>query len=325
MKPLEGKIIAAFLALAAVLPLFVGDEFFIHVMVMIFFYAILASSLNLTVGYVGELTLAHAAFLGIGAYTSAILSTQYGVSPLACIAIAGVIAAFAGLVIGAITLQLEGDFFVLITLAFAEVLRLVVNNWVEFTRGPLGFSNIPPPRLAIGDTVLLGFTSRMHFYYLALLLLALTVVAVAVFVQSTYRIGAVAVRENRRLAKAVGIDPFRQALLTFVAGAFLAGVAGSFYAHYITFVGPEVFGFGFMVTMLMMVVLGGKGTILGPILGAVAVGATLEYLRFINEVRLSVFGLLLILVMLFLPNGLTSVLFRRRAAARWKSAPAAAR
>jgi branched-chain amino acid transport system permease protein len=165
----------------------------------------------------------------------------------------------------------------------------------------------------------------VEFYYLALALLALTVLAIAIFVQSTYRIGAVAVRENRRLAKAVGIDPFLQALLTFVAGAFFAGVAGSFYAHYITFVGPEVFGFGFTVTMLMMVVLGGKGTVLGPILGAVGIGLTLEYLRFINEVRLTVFGLLLILVVLFLPEGITSVLFKKRSASRWKRAAAAAK
>jgi branched-chain amino acid transport system permease protein len=313
MRPLEARALAALLGIAALLPLFIRDQFFIHVMVMIFFYAILASSLNLTIGYVGELTLAHAAFLGIGAYTSAILSTQHGVSPLLCILIAGFIAALAGLVIGAITLQLEGDFFVLITLAFAEVMRLVVTNWVEFTRGPLGFSNVPPPRLALGDTVL-AFSSRVQFYYLALGLLALTIVAIAIFVQSTYRIGAVAVRENRRLAKAVGIDPFGQALLTFVAGAFFAGVAGSFYAHYITFVGPEVFGFSFTVTMLMMVVVGGKGTVLGPVLGAAGIGAALEYLRFINEVRLSVFGLLLVLVVLFLPEGITSVLFRKRAA-----------
>lgn len=309
MKPLEGKLIAAFLVLAAVIPLFVRDQFFIHIMVMIFFYAILASSLNLTVGFVGELSLGHAAFLGIGAYTSAILSTQYGVSPLACIAIAGVIAALAGLVIGAITLQLEGDFFVLITLAFAEVLRLVVNNWVEFTRGPLGFSNVPPPRVAFGDTVLLDFSSRIQFYYLALVLLALTILAIVLYARSPYRIGAVAVRENRRLAKAIGVDPFFQALLTFVAGAFFAGMAGSFYAHYITFVGPEVFGFSFTVSMLMMVVLGGKGSVLGPVLGAIAIAASLEYLRFISEVRLTVFGLLLILVVLFLPNGLTGLLF----------------
>lgn len=307
MKPVEVKIFVAFLVLAAIAPAFISNEFVIHVMIMSFFYAVLASSLNLIVGFVGELSLGHTAFLGIGAYTSAILSTQYGVPPLVCLLIAGFLAAFAGLVIGAITLQLEGNFFVLITLAFAETLRLVVANWVEVTRGPLGFSNIPVPRLRL-PWITLDFSSRTQFYYLALIILALTILAVAVFAQSTFCVGAVAVRENRRLAKAVGIDPFVQALITFVVGAFFAGIAGSFYAHYISFVGPEVFGFSFTVTMLMMVVLGGRGTVLGPLLGAAAVAVSLEYLRFINEIRLSAFGLLLMLGTVFLPNGIAGIL-----------------
>lgn len=317
MRKFEVKGVLLFLAVAAVIPLLTSDQFLIHVLVMVFFFAILASSLNLTVGFVGELSLGHAAFLGIGAYTSAILTTDYGVSPLLCILLAGCIAALVGLLIGAITLQLEGDYFVLITLAFAEIMRVVANNWIEVTHGPLGFSNIPAPKLMIGGHVLLDFSSRTQFYYLALLLLCVTIACVAVFAQSTYRIGAVAVRENRRLAKAVGIDPFGQALITFVVGAFFAGVAGAFYAHYITFVGPEVFGFSFMVTMLMMVALGGKGTVLGPLLGAVLVGFALEYLRFINEVRLSVFGILLILVVMFMPDGAIGLFkksWRRRVA-----------
>lgn len=317
MRNFEVKGVLLFLAVAAVIPLLTSDQFLIHVLVMVFFFAILASSLNLTVGFVGELSLGHAAFLGIGAYTSAILTTDYGVSPLLCILIAGCIAALVGLLIGAITLQLEGDFFVLITLAFAEIMRVVANNWIEVTHGPLGFSNIPAPKLTIGGHVLLDFSSRTQFYYLALLMLCVTIACVTVFAQSTYRIGAVAVRENRRLAKAVGIDPFGQALITFVAGAFFAGAAGAFYAHYITFVGPEVFGFSFMVTMLMMVALGGKGTVFGPLLGAVLVGFALEYLRFINEVRLSVFGILLILVVMFMPDGAIGLFkrpWRRRAA-----------
>ncbi len=307
MKSIELKIIGAFLLLAAIAPAFISNEFLIHVLIMIFFYAVLASSLNLIVGFVGELSLGHAAFLGIGAYTSAILSTQYGVPPLLCLFIAGLLAALAGIVIGAITLQLEGHFFVLITLAFAETMRLIVSNWIEFTRGPLGFSNIPAPHFSLSGIVF-DFSSRVQFYYLALIILALTLLAVTAFAQSTFRVGAVAVRENRRLAKAVGIDPFAQALITFVAGAFFAGMAGAFYANYISFVGPEVFGFSFTVTMLMMVILGGRGTVLGPVLGAVAVGLSLEYLRFINEVRLSVFGLLLIVASIFLPDGLAGFL-----------------
>lgn len=319
MKSVENNTLLGGLVLALVLPLVIPNEFFLHVMIMVFFYGILASSLNLTVGYVGELPLGHAAFLGIGAYTSAILSTTFHVPFWICLPLAGVIAAIFGLAIGAITLRLEGHYFVLITLSFTEVMRLIVLNWVEVTRGPLGFSNIPVPTIDLGADHVFQFGSKLWFYYLGLALLVGTTLCVFRFARSAYGAAAVAIRENRRLAKSVGINPFRYALGTFVAGAFFAGLAGSFYAHYISFVGPEVFGFSFMVTMLMMVALGGKGTVLGPVLGAVVIGLALEYLRFINEIRLSVFGLLLIVVVIFLPNGITGLLLRRR-----KAAPVAA-
>ncbi|MFC3678019.1 branched-chain amino acid ABC transporter permease [Ferrovibrio xuzhouensis] len=312
MKSIENNTLAGGLILALALPLIVPNEFLIHVMIMVFFYGILASSLNLTVGYVGELPLGHAAFLGIGAYTSAILSAQFHAPFWLALPVAGVIAALFGLAIGAITLRLEGHYFVLITLSFTEVMRLIVLNWVEVTRGPLGFSNIPAPVINLGAGHVYEFNSKLWYYYLGLALLAVTTICVFRFARSSYGAASVAIRENRRLAKSIGINPFRYALGTFVAGAFFAGLAGSFYAHYISFVGPEVFGFSFMVTMLMMVALGGKGTVLGPILGALVIGLALEYLRFINEVRLSVFGLLLIAVVVFLPNGITGLLLRRR-------------
>lgn len=312
MKSIENNTLLGGLVCALALPLVLPDQFLMHVMIMVFFYGILASSLNLTVGYVGELPLGHAAFLGIGAYTSAILSSQFQVPFWICLPLAGVIASAFGLVIGAITLRLEGHYFVLITLAFTEVMRLIVLNWVEVTRGPLGFSNIPAPVIGLGDGLSYTFNSKFSYYYFGLILLVLTVLCVMRFARSSYGMAAIAIRENRRLAKSVGINPFRYALGTFVAGAFFAGIAGSFYAHYISFVGPEVFGFSFMVTMLMIVALGGKGTVLGPIIGAVVIGLALEYLRFINEARLSVFGLLLIVVVLFMPNGIIGLLFRRR-------------
>lgn len=312
MKSIENNTLLGGLICALALPLVLPDQFLMHVMIMVFFYGILASSLNLTVGYVGELPLGHAAFLGIGAYTSAILSSQFQVPFWICLPLAGVIASAFGLVIGAITLRLEGHYFVLITLAFTEVMRLIVLNWVEVTRGPLGFSNIPAPVIGLGDSLSYTFNSKFSYYYFGLILLVLTVLCVMRFARSSYGMAAIAIRENRRLAKSVGINPFRYALGTFVAGAFFAGIAGSFYAHYISFVGPEVFGFSFMVTMLMIVALGGKGTVLGPIIGALVIGLALEYLRFINEARLSVFGLLLIVVVLFMPNGIIGLLFRRR-------------
>ena len=313
----ENRILLALLALCAVLPAFVGDQYVVHLLVMTFFYAMLSTSLNLIVGYVGELSLGHAAFLGLGAYTSAILSLEAGMPFVVCLLAAGVVAGIAALLVGALTLRLEGHFFVLISLAFAEVLRYVVMNSVELLRGPLGYPNVPAPRVLGFD-----FASKLHFYYLGLILLAVTLYAAWRFARSSYGLGAVAVRENRRLARAIGVDPFKHALVAFVVGGVMAGLAGSFYAHYLTFVGPEVLGFSFTLSALMMVVIGGRGTLLGPVLGAAVVGITLELLRSVNEARLSVFGVLLVLAVMFLPDGLVSLRWRR--ARRAEPAPEAA-
>jgi len=293
--------------LAFVLPLVVKDPFLTHIMIVVLLYAVLASSLNLIVGYIGQLSLAHAAFLGIGAYWSTILTIDYGWNIWVAMASAGVAAALAGVVIGAITLRLEGHYFVLITLAFAEVLRLVALNWVEVTRGPLGFPNVPAPSLNLFGLARFDFSDKAHFYYLILGLVAVNLYVSYRFVQSNMGRAAVAIRENRQLAQSVGINPFRYALLAFVIGAFFAGLSGAFYAHYITYVGPDVFGFAFTVTMLIMIIVGGKATIVGPVLGAAIIAVLLEELRFAKEVRLSIFGILLILCVLFFRNGLVRI------------------
>ena len=304
--------------LALTLPLAVRDPFLLHILIIVLFYTVLASSLNLIVGYIGQLSLAHAAFLGIGAYWSTILTVDYGMNIWLAMATAGFAAAVAGVLIGAITLRLEGHYFVLITLAFAEVLRLIALNWVEVTRGPLGFPNIPAPRLDLFGIARFDFGDKAHFYYLALALVFLNLFVTYRFVRSNMGRAAVAIRENRQLAQSVGIYPFRYALIAFVLGAFFAGLAGAFYAHYITYVGPEVFGFAFTVTMLIMIVVGGKATIVGPVLGAAIISVLLEELRFAKEIRLSIFGVLLVLCVLFFPNGLVKIpdMLKRRLARR---------
>jgi branched-chain amino acid transport system permease protein len=304
-------------AVALVLPLLVRDPFLTHIMIIVLLYAVLASSLNLIVGYIGQLSLAHAAFLGIGAYWSTILTIDYSCNVWVAMATSGIVAAVAGVVIGAITLRLEGHYFVLITIAFAEVLRLIALNWVEVTRGPMGFPNVPAPSLNFFGWARFDFSDKAHFYYLILALVSLNLYVTYRFVHSNMGRAAVAIRENRQLAQSVGINPFRYALLAFVIGAFFAGLSGAFYAHYITYVGPEVFSFAFTVTMLTMIIVGGKATIAGPVLGAAIIAALLEELRFAKEMRLSVFGVLLILSVLFFPNGLVRIpqMFRRK----WRS------
>ena len=295
--------------IALAFPLLVGNQYLLHIGIMVLLYAMLATSLNLIVGYVGEFSLGHTAFLGLGAYSAALLSLRLGLPAWATIPLAGVISALFGVLIGAITLRLRGPYFVIITLAFAEVLRLIANNWVDFTNGPMGLSGVAQPALLADASPLMA---KRFYFYLALALTAVSLYLAYRFVYSNNGRAAVTVRENRFVAQSVGIRPFVYAMRAFVLGAFLAGLAGGFYAHYITFVGANVFGFAFMVSMIIMVLIGGKGTLIGPLLGALLVTLLTEYLRELQELRLSLFGLLVMAVVLFLPNGLMGFLNQRR-------------
>jgi branched-chain amino acid transport system permease protein len=306
---LERNILLAFLLLAALVPLAVSDQYVLHIAIMVLFYAVLATSLNLVVGYVGEFSLGHTAFLGIGAYTAAILSLRLGLPMWATVPLAGLISAAFGVLIGAITLRLQGPFFVIVTLAFAEVLRLVANNWVDLTNGPMGLAGVGQPAILAGASNL--FAKQLYFY------IALGITAVALylayrFVYSNTGRAAVAVRENRFVAQSIGVHPFAYAMRAFVLGSLLAGMAGGFYAHYISFVGSEVFTFSFMATMIIMVLVGGKGTLVGPLVGALLITLLEEYLREVKELRMSIFGLIVMAIVLFLPRGLMGFLASRR-------------
>jgi branched-chain amino acid transport system permease protein len=215
-----------------------------------------------------------------------------------------------------VTLRLRGPFFVIVTLCFAEVLRLVANNWVSLTNGPMGLSGIAKPSWMVGG----GVEQKLWFYYAGLLLAAISLVVSYRFVYSNVGRAAVALRENRFVAQSVGIWPFYLGLVTFTLAAAIGGLAGGFYAHYISYVGPEVFGFSFMITMIIMVLAGGKGTLAGPIVGAVIVVFLEEYLRDFKDLRFSIFGLIVIAIVIFLPRGLMGFITRRHETYQGKSA-----
>jgi branched-chain amino acid transport system permease protein len=296
------------LAAALLAPLLIPNQYALHIGVLIMFSVMLATSFNLIVGYVGEFPLGHTAFLGVGAYTSALFSTRLAMPFHVAVLAAPLVAAVFGLVIGAITLRLRGPFFVIVTLCFAEVLRLIANNWIDLTNGPMGISGIEKPAWALaGDTL----QQKMAYYYVGLLLVSVSLFVAYRFVYSNVGRAAVAVRENRFVAQSVGISPFRLGLITFVLAAGIAGLAGGFYANYVSFVGPEVFGFSFMITMIIMVLAGGKGTLVGPVVGAVMVVLLEEYLRDFKELRFSIFGLIVMAVVLFLPRGIMGFITRR--------------
>lgn len=304
----ERNFLLAALAFALIVPLLFQSEYAMHIGVLIMFSVMLATSFNLIVGYVGEFPLGHTAFLGIGAYTAALLSWRFGLPFHLNIVCAVLVAAAFGFLIGAITLRLRGPFFVIVTLCFAEVLRLIANNWVGLTNGPMGISGIEKPAWTSTGGVL---QQKVSFYYVGLLLASIALYVSYRFVYSNIGRAAIAVRENRFVAQSVGIWPFYFGLVTFVLAAAISGLAGGFYAHYVSFVGPEVFGFSFMISMIIMVLAGGKGTLVGPVVGAVIVVLMEEYLRDFKDLRFSIFGLIVIAVVLFLPSGLMGFITRR--------------
>lgn len=304
----ERNFLLVALSAALVAPLLVQNVYAVHIGVNIMFSVMLATSFNLIVGYVGEFPLGHTAFFGIGAYAAALLSVGLGLPFYVTVSAAALIAALAGLLIGAVTLRLRGPFFVIVTLCFAEVLRLIANNWIDLTNGPMGISGIAKPSWAMGGGVL---QQKMAFYYVGILLAAVSLIISYRFVYSNVGRAAVAVRENRFVAQSVGIWPFYFGLVTFVLAAAISGLAGGFYAHYFTYVGPEVFGFSFMISMIIMVLAGGKGTLVGPVVGAVIVVLLEEFLRDFKELRFSIFGLMVIVVVIFLPRGLMGFMTRR--------------
>lgn len=304
--PASRRLAWAALALVVLaLPLVVGG-YHLHLLVMAAIFTILAVSLGMVIGYAGLLSLGHAAFFGIGAYTSALLFLHYGVPMWLGMVAGAVLCALVAFLLGALILRVRGNRFVIVTVAFAEIMRLVAHNWVEVTRGQMGLAGIKPPNLALlGHAIDLNV--KTNFYYVAVLIAAISVIAMARIARSPLGWGFLALRENETLGESIGVGAYRHAMIVFVIGAFFAGIAGSLYAHYINFIGPDLFYFSYTTIMLVMVVMGGLGTIVGPFVGALVFTLLPEYLRVASEYRLVFFGAILIVGILLVPRGLVEV------------------
>ena len=294
-----GAVLAALALLT--LPFWLTSPYYVHVTIMAGIFTILALSLNLLLGYTGQLSLGHAAFFGIGAYTSALLALKLEWPFWIGLPAAALAAGLAGWAIGRLALKVRGAYFVLVTISFAGVISLVSVNWMELTNGPLGLPGVPAPELAG-----ISFRTKSAYYYLVLLAAAVAYLVCHRLVHSRLGRAFLALRENEALAESVGVDPVRTLVLAAVVSAALAGVAGSLYAHYTRFVSPEVFLFSYTVTMVIMVVAGGKGTLLGPVVGALLFTVLPEALReaMAWQWQMLAYGVLLVLLVYFLPRGI---------------------
>ena len=305
--------LGALLAVAATAPAWVWNPYHLHTLIMAGIFAVLALSVNLLLGYTGQLSLGHAAFFGIGAYATGLLTVKLECSPWIGLVAATAAPAAAGWVIGRLALKLRGAYFVLLTISFAGVVSLVSVNWMDLTNGPLGLPGVPAVELGLPGASALSLRSKAAYYYLVLAAVALAYLACLGLVRSRVGRALVALRENETLALSVGIDGTHYLVLAAVISAGMAGTGGWLYAHYTRFVSPEVFLFSYTVTMVIMVVAGGKGTLAGPVVGAVIFTALPEALRALTswQWQMLLYGLLLIAVLLFMPRGIVPTLAER--------------
>lgn len=311
-----GWFLVAFLASV---PSWLNDFYFLHVLITTGIFIIAAMSLNLLLGYTGQLSLGHVAFFGIGAYTSALVSLGFDVHVLPDVTVgvapksawfamlcAVLVAGLTGYGIGKLSFRVRGAYFVIVSISFAEVVRLVAVNWVELTQGPMALNNIPALTFAVG-TFELSFLRKPAFYLLVLAAAVVCYVIIARLINSRAGRAMIALRENESLATSVGIDVTRYLVIATVISAAMAGMAGALYSHYIRIVDPDIFLFIYTVTMVIMVVTGGKGTLAGPIVGGAIFGVVPEVLRAMAiepEVQWIMYGVLMVVVVYFLPRGI---------------------
>ena len=268
-----------------------------HVLILVLLYVTLGSAWNILGGFAGQLSLGHAAFFGIGAYTAAIIASKSQLSPWWAMVIGPIVVLPIALIVGWVCFRLRGPYFTLATIAVGEMVRLVALNWRELTGGAVG--------VVIRPSVLSG-TSKIPYYYIVLVM-AVATVALCYFI-SRRKLGYffLAIREDQETAESIGINTTRYKLAALAISAALTAVAGAFYANYFLFVDPTiVLPLALSVEIVLMAIIGGLGTVAGPVLGAVLLKLSSEVFRsYFEQANLLIYGALLIIVILFMPGGL---------------------
>ncbi|HMV39398.1 MAG TPA: high-affinity branched-chain amino acid ABC transporter permease LivM, partial [Plasticicumulans sp.] len=316
----QGLWLAALVLAALVFP-FVAARGAIDVLTFALTYVLLGLGLNIVVGFAGLLDLGYVAFYAVGAYTYALLSQYFGLSFWLCLPLGGLLAALFGVLLGFPVLRLRGDYLAIVTLGFGEIIRLVLNNWDSLTHGPDGINGIDRPtlfgltftkRAPEGHTTFfdfLGIPFDSQYAVIFLYLIALALVLFTLFVINRLirmPVGRAweALREDEIACRSLGLNPTLVKLSAFALGAFFAGLAGCFYAARLGAITPESFTFIESAVVLAIVVLGGMGSQLGVILAALALTLLPELAREFSEYRMLVFGLVMVLMMIWRPQGL---------------------
>lgn len=279
-----------------------------NVMTTALMYVVLGLGLNIVVGLAGLLDLGFVAFYAVGAYTYALLNYHFGLGFWQVLPLGGLLAALFGVVLGFPVLRLRGDYLAIVTLGFGEIIRLILENWGDFSQGPSGISNIARPgffgmEFSLNQSIFYG-------YYLMILFVIITIFVVNRLQDSRLGRAWIALREDEIACQAMGIDKRKTKLVAFSLGAFWAGIVGVMFAAKTTFVNPASFTFLESAIILSIVVLGGMGSIIGVIIGALILILLPEYLRALSEYRMLAFGAVLVCMMIFRPQGFISTIRR---------------
>ena len=276
----------------------------INIMITALMYVVLGLGLNIVVGVAGLLNLGYVAFYAVGAYTYALLHLHYGLGFWTALPIGGLLSALFGILLGFPVLRLRGDYLAIVTLGFGEIIRLILENWNDFSKGPSGISNIPRPGFFGIDMSL--DTAIIYLYYLMICMVFFTIFVVNRLQNSRIGRAWFALREDEIACQAMGIDKTRTKLTAFALGATWAGMAGVFFAAKTTFINPASFTFLESAIILCIVVLGGMGSIVGVIVGAFVLILGPEYLRVFADYRMLAFGAVLVVMMLLRPQGIVA-------------------
>ena len=290
-----------FAAAALSAPFFLKGNYLLNVLVFVGINTMLAVALNLLLGYAGQISLGHAAFFGMGAYISGIITARFPVDPFLVMILAALCSGALAFVIGFPILKLKGHYLAMATLGFGIIMYIIFNETVELTGGPSGLSGIP--NLHIGSLI---FDNDLNNYYLVwMFTLAVMLLSINL---SQSRIGRAlrAIHDSEVAARVMGVNARILKVQIFTVSAVISAIAGSLYAHIMTFIAPTSFGFNFSVELLTMVVVGGLGSIYGSFLGAAILTMLPELLRVFQNLDIVIYGLMLILMTMFMPGGLVS-------------------
>jgi branched-chain amino acid transport system permease protein len=285
------------------LPWVLPNRYFLNITVIMGIYALITIGLNLLIGYAGQISLGHAAYFGIGSYTAAILTVQFGWNPWLALIAAIILPVLSAWLIGKPTLKLKGHYLAMATLGFGFIVQIFMSELTTLTGGPQGISGIP--KLAIGG---FRFSGDFQLYFLVWGLVVVVQWMVIHLIYGKTGRAFLAIHTNETAAESLGINTARLKLMVFMMSAGLAGLAGGFYSFAIHYINPEPFGFNFSILLVTMVVVGGMGNLWGPILGTVILTLIPELLRAFKDFDILIYGFILMMIIIFMPDGIISLM-----------------